>query len=155
MEKKQPYTVYVVSDATGKTGWRVAQAALLQFKTGEVEIERIGGIQDAEAVHKVIKGATKRNGLILHTLVSPELRRIMLDAGRQGGIITIDLLGPVLTRLTEVLHVSPKAEPGLFQQLDDEYFARIDAVEYTVNHASAYINKRFGCHTRCYLVHPS
>jgi hypothetical protein len=130
----KPYTIYVVSDATGKTGWRVVQAALLQFDTSEAVIERRGGVQDEAAVRHVVEQAADTGGLIVHTLVSPQLRRITLEAGRRRGIITIDLLGPVLTRLTEALDISPKAVPGLFEQLDEEYFARVDAIEYTVNH---------------------
>jgi regulator of PEP synthase PpsR (kinase-PPPase family) len=126
--------VYAVSDATGKTGWRVVQAALMQFDTSDVLIERRGGVQDEESVRRVVEAAAEAGGLIVHTLVSPDLRRVMLEAGRRHGIITIDLLGPVLTRLTEALRISPRAVPGLFQQLDDEYFARIEAIEYTVDH---------------------
>lgn len=131
---KPKYAIYVVSDATGKTGWRVVQAALLQFDTTNATIERIGGVQDEESVRAVVERASTTGGLVVHTLVSPQLRRVILDAGRRQGIITIDLLGPVLTRLTEALQLSPKVEPGLFEQLDDEYFARIDAIEYTVKH---------------------
>ncbi len=134
MKSAKLYTIYVVSDATGKTGWRVVQAALLQFDTSNATIERIGGVQDEEAVRAVVARASSTGGLVVHTLVSPRLRRVILDAGRRQGIITIDLLGPLLTRLTEALQISPKAVPGLFEQLDDEYFARIDAIEYTVKH---------------------
>ena len=128
------YSIYVVSDATGKTGWRVVQAALLQFDSSKAEIRRIGGVQDEESVRSVVVGAAKTGGLVVHTLVCPQLRRTMLRAGRQHGIITIDLLGPVLTRLTEALELSPKAVPGLFEQLDDEYYDRVDAIEFTINH---------------------
>jgi regulator of PEP synthase PpsR (kinase-PPPase family) len=130
----QQVHVYIVSDATGKTGWRVVQAALMQFDTSDVVFERRGGVQNEALVRDVVEEAAQTGGLIVHTLVSTELRRVMLEAGRRRGIITIDLLGPVLTRLTEALRISPKAVPGLFQQLDDEYFARIEAIEYTVNH---------------------
>ncbi|MEN8097795.1 MAG: pyruvate, water dikinase regulatory protein [Chloroflexota bacterium] len=126
--------IYVVSDATGKTGWRVVQAALLQFETKDVEITRLGGVQDEDAVRQVIDRVTSTGGIIVHTLVSTQLRRMMVEAGRRSGVITIDLLGPLLTRLTESLAISPKAVPGLFEQLDNEYFDRIDAIEYTVNH---------------------
>lgn len=133
-DKPKPYTIYVVSDATGKTGWRVVQAALLQFDTSNAEIRRIGGVQDEAAVLSVVQDAADTRGLIVHTLVSPQLRRVILGAARRQGIIAIDLLGPLLTRLTEALHVSPKAVPNLFEQLDSEYFSRVDAIEYTVNH---------------------
>ncbi len=134
MEPGRPYTIYVVSDATGKTGWRVVQAALLQFDATDAIIKRIGGVQDEAAVSAVADEAAAAGGLIVHTLVSPELRRVILDAGRRRGILTIDLLGPVLTRLTEALQISPKAVPNLLEQLDREYFLRVDAIEYTVSH---------------------
>jgi hypothetical protein len=134
MEPDVPLHIYIVSDATGKTGWRVVEAALLQFDASDVVVERVGGVQDEAGVYAAMEQAKKTRGLVIHTLVSPSLRRAILEGGRQRGIITIDLLGPVLTRLTEALQISPKAVPGLFRQLDDEYFARIDAIEYTVNH---------------------
>lgn len=134
MAGDKQYSIYVVSDATGKTGWRVVQAALLQFDSSRAEIKRIGGVQSEKSVRSVVKKAAKTGGLVVHTLVSPKLRRTMLHAGRRHGIITIDLLGPVLTRLTEALELSPKAVPGLFEQLDDEYHARIDAIEFTIKH---------------------
>jgi hypothetical protein len=134
MEPDIPLHIHIVSDATGKTGWRVVKAALLQFDASNVVVERVGGVQDAAGVHAAMEQAEKTGGIVIHTLVSPSLRRAILEGGRQRGIITIDLLGPVLTRLTEALQISPKAVPGLFKQLDDEYFARIDAIEYSVNH---------------------
>lgn len=134
MEPDIPLHIYIVSDATGKTGWRVVEAALLQFDASNIVVERVGGVQDEAGVHAAMSQAEKTRGLVIHTLVSPSLRRAILEGGRQRGIITIDLLGPVLTRLTEALQISPRAVPGLFRQLDDEYFARIDAIEYTVNH---------------------
>lgn len=134
MEPDIPLHIYIVSDATGNTGWRVVEAALLQFDASNIAVERVGGVQDEAGVHAAMEQAEKTRGLVIHTLVSPSLRRAILEGGRQRGIITIDLLGPVLTRLTEALQISPKAVPGLFRQLDDEYFARIDAIEYTVNH---------------------
>ncbi|NQT13516.1 MAG: kinase/pyrophosphorylase [Planctomycetes bacterium] len=134
MEPDIPLHIYIVSDATGKTGWRVVEAALLQFDASNIVVERVGGVQDEAGVHAAMAQAEKTRGLVIHTLVSPSLRRAILEGGRQRGIITIDLLGPVLTRLTEALQISPRAVPGLFRQLDDEYFARIDAIEYTVNH---------------------
>ena len=46
----------------------------------------------------------------------------------------MDVLGPVLTRFSDLLEISPLAQPGLFRQLDKEYFKRIEAVDYTIKH---------------------
>ncbi len=46
----------------------------------------------------------------------------------------MDILGPILTRLTDLLELSPMAKPGIFRQLDQEYFKRIEAVDYAVKH---------------------
>jgi len=51
MEPDIPLHIYIVSDATGKTGWRVVEAALLQFDASNIVVERVGGVQDEAGVH--------------------------------------------------------------------------------------------------------
>ena len=128
------HVVFVVSDATGTTGERVVRAALMQFDTARILVERVSEVRTPERVQEVVQAAAKRGGTIVHTLVSAELRQAMLDEGRAWHVMTIDLMGPLLTRLSDVLDVSPLAHPGLFEQLDEGYFQRIDAINFTVRH---------------------
>lgn len=126
--------IFVVSDATGTTAEMVLRAALTQFEAARVVIERVPNVRSEEQVRDVVQRATRQHGFIVHTLVSADLRQVMLEEGRRHNVDAIDLMGPLLTRLTSRLKVSPKAKPGLFHQLDEDYFRRVEAVEFTVKH---------------------
>ena len=130
----RPHTVLVVSDGTGVTGERVVRAALTQFDPALVEVERIPKVRDRTEIVKAVEIAAQRRATILLSLVSPEQRRDLLDEARRLHVQTIDLLGPILGRLSEVLKVSPYAEPGIFHQLDEEYFRRTEAIAFAVKH---------------------
>lgn len=129
-----PRPVYAVSDATGATCRTVIQAALSQFSTASIRLEVVANVRTAEQVQKLVEEAARTGGIIIYTMVSPEFRLLVSDLGRCFNVPTVDILGPVLSRLTEHLEISPLARPGLFRQLDDEYFRRIEAVDYTIKH---------------------
>jgi len=124
----------MVSDATGQTCDRVVNAALTQFETSEAVLERFPNVRHAEQIQEIMDKAAKVNGIIVYTMVSPECRQLITELGRLEGVPTIDLLGPLLTRFSDLLELSPLAKPGLGKQLDDDYFRRIEAVDYTIKH---------------------
>lgn len=110
------------------------RAALAQFRAAEVEILRLPLIRTKDEVRRAIETAHASHGIIVHTLVSEELRQTVLREGRERGVETIDLIGPLLLRLSDLLRIQPLNQPGLFRQLGQEYLQRIEAIEYTVKH---------------------
>jgi len=126
--------IYAVSDATGKTAEGVVRAALTQFNDAKVQIKRIGGVRTISQIQEIVADAAQKGGFIVHTLVSAEMRHAILTKGRAENVATIDLMGPMLARLSELLAAQPRAEPGLFQPFDPAYLLRIDAINYTVRH---------------------
>lgn len=126
--------IFTVSDATGATAESVVRAALVQFDASIVEISRRGSIQTLEKICSIVDEAAMEHGFIVHTFVVEELRRAMLREGRAKNVITIDLMGPLLARLSELLDVEPKRKPGGFRPFDSSYMERIDAIDYTVRH---------------------
>lgn len=126
--------VFAVSDGTGATAEGVLRAALTQFADQGVTIKRYGNVRSALAIHDIVAEAAKSGGFIVHTLVSENLRHRMLTEGRSLDVTTIDLMGPMLARLSELLATPPRAEPGLFQPFDAAYLERIDAINFTVEH---------------------
>jgi [pyruvate, water dikinase]-phosphate phosphotransferase / [pyruvate, water dikinase] kinase len=126
--------VYIISDATGATGHRVVQAALAQFAKADVTVELKPGVREAEAVRRLVEEAGQAGGTIVHTLAIPELRKIMVQEGRIHHVVTIDLMGPLVARLSDALELAPLARPGLLQQLDESYLQRIEAIDFTVRH---------------------
>jgi regulator of PEP synthase PpsR (kinase-PPPase family) len=134
LKKEFKRYVFAVSDATGKTCETVVLAALSQFKTTQINLEIVSNIRTLQQVQEVLARARAVNGVIIYTMASPELRYKITELGRLNGVPTVDILGPVLTRLSDLLEISPLAKPGLFHQLDSDYFKRIEAVDFTIKH---------------------
>jgi len=127
--------VFVVSDGTGRTAENALRAALLQFTGANIKIEKRTSVRTEEQIFSVIKEVkNKKKGFVVHTLVSDKLRSILIRNCRHSNIETIDLMGPLLHRLQELLQTSPMEKPGIFSQLNETYFRRIETMEFAVNH---------------------
>lgn len=127
-------TLFVVSDATGGTAERVVQAALVQFASADVRIERRPKVRTADQVKRVVEEASAGPSLILHTLVSDELRKTMFDQARLGNVEALDMLGPLLERLAAVLSLTPQEMPGLFEERLETRSREIEAVDFAFRH---------------------
>lgn len=137
MENEKPGNkryIFIVSDATGQTCLRVVKAALRQFSTTEVILDIFRNIRTLDQIELVMEKAASVNGIIVYTMVSPESRLRITELGRFYSVPTVDLLGPLLTRFSDLLEISPLAQPGLGRQLDDDYFRRIEAVDFSIKH---------------------
>lgn len=126
--------IFIVSDATGSTCEMVVKAALSQFKTTNIILHTMRYVLTESEVKEVVAEAMVVDGIIAYTLVSPELCDIMNDEGRKSAVPTIDVLGPLLSRFTDYLEISPMAIPGLFKHLDKAYFQRIECIDFAVKH---------------------
>ena len=133
MEAPEDYRIFVLSDGTGQTGKRVLEAALVQFDL-PVMIIRIPHVRTVEQVNEVVADAVRSHSMIVYTLVSVELRQALHMAATERGVIAVDLLGGVLSKLQDFLHRTPWGRPGLLYQTDEGYFQRVDAMEFTVQH---------------------
>jgi len=127
-------TVFIVSDATGATAERMAQSALVQFQDAAVRLVRRGHVDTPEQVRAVVDEAAGQDSLIVHTLVSDELRRLMLAQSHSHGVDSLDLLGPLLERLALHLRLTPQEKPGLFQQLAEAKSREIETVAFAFHH---------------------
>jgi regulator of PEP synthase PpsR (kinase-PPPase family) len=128
------HQIMVASDATGHTAEVVVRAALVQFRGAEVQLLLRSHIRTAEDVREAVREASGVGGLIVHTLVSHEMRSLMLTEARARQVPTIDLFGPLLLRLEDLLALQPLAKPGLFRDMDAEYRRRFDVMDFTVRH---------------------
>ena len=128
------HQILAVSDGTGSTAKLVALAALTQFQLAKVEIRRLPDVRTIADVRRAIEVAQASRAIVVHTLVSEELRKAVVREGKKRGVATIDLIGPLLLRLTDLLRVPPLVQPGLFRQLGEDHLRRSEAIEYAVTH---------------------
>ncbi len=88
----------------------------------------------SEQVRAVVREAAGCESLIVHTLVSDELRRLILTESRLHGVDCLDVLGPMLDRLAVHLRLMSQQKPGLFRQLDEAKTREIEAVAFAFRH---------------------
>lgn len=127
--------VYVVSDSVGETAEVVVRAAASQYNSGSVKIERIPYVDDSDAIDEVMERAKRTSScIIVYTIIVPQLRQYLDERARELGIITVDIMGPTMQALSSVFHQAPKLEPGLVHKLDEDYFRKIEAIEFAVKY---------------------
>jgi len=126
--------IFIVSDGTGRTATQALNAALTQFPGQEVEILVRNEVRTKQQVEEALKDAADQSAFVVHTIVSNDLREFMITSGRKHNVETIDLMGPLLGRLSEKLMHSPAETPGLFSEINREYFKRIDAMQFAFQH---------------------
>ena len=126
--------VFIISDGTGRTAKQALRAALVQFENAEVQIYMKPNVRTKEQVIEIISKAHQVNGLIIHTIVSKNLRDFILEKSRLYDLHAIDIMGPLLAHLSHHFDFSPLEKPGIFNKLNKAYFQRIEAIEFMLRH---------------------
>ncbi len=130
-------TVYVLSDSVGETAELVARAAISQFErnAGVVQVERIPFISSVKKVDDALRRVVNSNHtMVIYTLVVPSVKRYLEQRCEEEGIRTVDIMGPIMSGLKEVLGTEPREEPGIIHRMDERYFQRVAAVEFAVKY---------------------
>ncbi len=122
----------VLSDSTGETAEKVVRAAMLQFPHSGAHIRVHTRVRTKEAVRPLLERAAAEGALIVFTVVSPELREYIHAASYELKVEALDLIGSLIGKMSTFLDRHPINTPSGMLPLSDEYFRRIDAVEFTV-----------------------
>ncbi|MBB5173927.1 pyruvate, water dikinase regulatory protein [Texcoconibacillus texcoconensis] len=126
--------VYVVSDSVGETAELVVKAAASQFSTTNVDIRRVPYVEDEGTVDEVVAQAKESGGMIAFTLVIPKVKNYMLMRANTEGIEIYDILGPMINLFENRMEEQPKQQPGLVHLLDEDYFRKVEAIEFAVKY---------------------
>ncbi|MCL7044465.1 hypothetical protein MKW94_014576 [Papaver nudicaule] len=141
-EMMQGKSIYMVSDGTGWTAEHSVGAALGQFehclvdRNCAVNTHLFSGIDDVERLMEIIKQAAKEGAMVVYTLADPAMAESAKQACNVWGIQSTDILSPITEAIAAHLGVSPsgipRGAPGHSVPLSDEYFKRIEAIEFTI-----------------------
>ena len=123
----------VLSDGTGETAVAAARAAMSQFQT-RWRLRTFGDIRQLAQVERVLDVAADSGAVVIFTLVNEELAEAVRVGGEARGVPTVDLLGPVIWSVAEHHRLAPQFRAGVLHGFSDEYFRRIEAVEFAVRH---------------------
>lgn len=134
MDPNTPRRIIIVSDGTGETAVQMAQAAMVQFGSHNVSFTRYKNVRNEMQIDAICEDAALNKDLLVHTIVSPQLRDFLATKARENHIPTVDLLGPLLVGLASYFGYEPKSIAGLLHDVNEQYFKRIEAMEYTIAH---------------------
>ncbi|MCA0980651.1 MULTISPECIES: pyruvate, water dikinase regulatory protein [Exiguobacterium] len=126
--------VFVVSDSVGETCELVVRAASIQFHENAIDTLRIPFVEDEQTIIDVVTQAKAQHAIIAFTLVNEEHRALLMKLGEEHQVKTVDLLGDLLDVLSGQLKEAPREKPGLIYRLDDDYFRKIEAMEFAVKY---------------------
>ncbi|MBD2844440.1 kinase/pyrophosphorylase [Paenibacillus sp. IB182496] len=129
--------IYVASDSAGDTAELVVRAAIAQFHPVNHEIRRVPFIQDEGTIDELMTRAGRQDAIVLYTLVRPHLRRHISELGERREVVAIDLLGSLIGSLEQKTGKASRQEPGLNHVLDEDYFRKVEAVEFAVRYDDA------------------
>ena len=133
MTDKTP-VVYIVSDSVGETAEFVVRAAASQFDGRQWDMRSVSYVHERSVIDETVASAREEQAIIAFTLVLPELREYLLGAARSFGVRAIDIMGPMVDAFEEAVGHPPQRKAGLVHQLDDEYFRRVEAIEFAVKY---------------------
>jgi len=130
-----PHFVYILSDGTGETASTMVRAALVQYEGQDIQIVRSKNIRTEDQVRSLMEDVFQRKGMVVYTMVSPHMRKVVFESASEKGIPVVDLMGPLLNSMDQFFGVeNSEHEAGLLRAVDERYFKRIEAIEYTVRH---------------------
>lgn len=130
----RPSPIYVVSGGKGLAGNNMVQSMLIQYPNNNVQVIIVPHVVDEAQIEDVVQKAKRDGGLIAHTMVVHATRRFLIERCAQEGVAQIDFMGPLAEYLDTKLEIPSVQSPGLFREIKQQYFDRIDAIEFTLDH---------------------
>ena len=133
-KKMFPSPIYVVSGGRGLAGNNMVQSLLIQYPDNDIPVIIVPHVSDEDEIFDIVMQAKTDGGLITHTMVNPDLRRVINNLCDEFGVRKVDFMGDLASHLDKVLDVEPLKHPGLYREINQQYFERIESIEYTLSH---------------------
>ncbi len=133
MESKQ-LELFVISDSVGETARKVLEAVISQFPDLTTNTHHYPFIRTQEDLDDILQKAKKVNGIIIHTLVIDDLSLHTKTFCQNENLRCYDILHDLVTDISELMDMKPTKRAGALHRLDDEYFNRINAIEFAVRY---------------------
>jgi [pyruvate, water dikinase]-phosphate phosphotransferase / [pyruvate, water dikinase] kinase len=130
----QRFHLHLISDSTGETLENIAKAALAQFDDVDVIRHFWPMVRSSSHLERILLDVAQKPGMILFTLVNPDLRTMLENRAAQLAVPAVAALDAVSDALANLFGQKAKARPGRQHALDAAYFARVEAIQFTIAH---------------------
>lgn len=133
MKKSVP--LYMISDAVGETSLKLVNAVTAQFPSVDFDMSyRFPFMKDEAELKEILSDALKDGAIVVTTLVSSNLTKIVAEFCSRTGLQYIDLMCPFMDIIYQKTGVEPLQEAGTVHKLNQEYFNRVEAIEFAVKY---------------------
>tara|TARA_B100001123_G_scaffold450931_1_gene625209 strand:- start:2753 stop:3583 length:831 start_codon:yes stop_codon:yes gene_type:complete len=130
----EDFHLHLVSDSTGETVSSVSRAAMAQFDQVEVQEHIWTLVRTKGQLEKVLQSLDANPGVVMYTLVNPDLREALRRGCNERRLPCIPILGPVIREISAYLNMEASQKPGQQHELGDDYYERVAAIDYTLAH---------------------
>ena len=132
---KNSHDIYLISDSTGETLDRIFLALKAQFENFNYQIKQFSFTRTETQINKIIENASKnKNSIILYTIVNSKLAKFLNDESNKKKIPCFGVLGELILNFSKLLNQKASHEPSGQHILNKEYYDRIEAIQFTMNH---------------------
>ena len=129
------YQIYLISDSTGETIDRIFLALKAQFNNFKSEDHQYSFSRTENQILKILELAKKqKNSIILYTIVDSKLAKFLEDQSQEKKIPCFGILGDLILNFSKLLHQKASHVPSGQHKLNDEYYDRIEAIQFSMNH---------------------
>ncbi len=129
------YQIYLISDSTGETLDRIFLALKAQFKNIEYKVHSYSFTRTENQIFKILDDAKKNeNSVILYTIVDNNLAKYLANVSDEKKIPCFGVLGNLILNFSKILNQKASHEPSGQHALNEEYYERIEAIQFTMNH---------------------
>ncbi|MFN2339640.1 MAG: pyruvate, water dikinase regulatory protein [Halanaerobium sp.] len=128
------FQVYVLSDSVGETAEQVARASAEQYKNTDYEIKKYPYVESKTKVDNIMEGVNSENSIFVYTIVNEEIAKYLGKKCEEKGVPYIDVMASSLDIFSQFLEREPIRESGVIRKLDEDYFKRVEAVEFAVKY---------------------
>lgn len=126
--------LHLISDSTGETLISMSRAVLSQFSNIEVREYVWSLVRSEQKVDKILASIEENPGIVLYTILDNTLLQKIISFCDKNNIPCIGALDNIIHRFSKFLGTDVVNRPGRQYKLDDDYFNRIDAINFTINH---------------------
>jgi len=129
------YQIYLISDSTGETLDRIFTAIKAQFKNIKYKVNTYSFTRTENQLLKILEEAgNKNNSIILYSIVDNHLAKYLANLSHEQEIPCFGILGDLILNFSKLLNQKASHEPSGQYALNDEYYKRIEAIQFTMNH---------------------
>ena len=131
----EKYNVYLVSDSTGETLDRIFLSLKSQFANFEYEKKEFAFVRTEHQIDKIIAECEKiENSIILYTIVETKLAKYITNKSQKNNVPCFGILGNLILNFSKLLNKKAIHKPSAQHVLDDDYYKRIEAIQFTMSH---------------------